>query len=149
MAGMYLCLCSLSLTHLIAELTKQELDVIPVTQSTYMQKNKLKFLLGKIDQFLGITPDQRKWTIKGISPQSTALSSHTLICTWCALSPGIHSQEVVEIFHLLVALARHFRCPRPLPRHVQIKRIHLKQLENKMETKLFVEEITGDDIGPT
>ena len=62
---------------------------------------------------------------------------------------GIHSQEVVEIFHLLVALARHFRCPYPLPRHVQIKRIHLKQLENKLETKLFVEEITGADIGPT
>ena len=48
-----------------AELTQQELDVIPVTQSTYMQKNKLKFLLGKVDQLLGITPDQRKWTIKG------------------------------------------------------------------------------------
>jgi hypothetical protein len=46
-------------------LTQQELDVIPVTQSTYMQKNKLKFLLGKVDQLLGITPDQRKWTIKG------------------------------------------------------------------------------------
>ena len=49
----------------LAELTQQELDVIPVTQSTYMQKNKLKFLLGKVDQLLGITPDQRKWTIKG------------------------------------------------------------------------------------
>ena len=49
----------------LAELTQQELDVIPVTQSTYMQKNKLKFLLDKVDQLLGITPDQRKWTIKG------------------------------------------------------------------------------------
>jgi hypothetical protein len=49
----------------LAELTQQELDVIPVTQSTYMQKNKLKFLLGKVDQLLGIIPDQRKWTIKG------------------------------------------------------------------------------------
>jgi hypothetical protein len=36
----------------LAELTQQELDVIPVTQSTYMQKNKLKFLLGKVDQLL-------------------------------------------------------------------------------------------------
>ena len=62
---------------------------------------------------------------------------------------GVHSQEVIEIFHLLVALAHHFRCPHPLPRHVQIKRIHLKQLENKLETKLFIEGITGADIGPT
>ena len=55
-----------------AELTQQELDVIPVTQSTYMQKNKLKFLLGKVDQLLGITPDQRKWTIKGRKSVSIA-----------------------------------------------------------------------------
>ena len=56
---------SLFLSLLLAELTQQELDVIPVTQSTYMQKNKLKFLLGKVDQLLGITPEQRKWSIKG------------------------------------------------------------------------------------
>ena len=55
----------LLLSLLLAELTQQELDVIPVTQSTYMQKNKLKFLLGKVDQLLGITPEQRKWSIKG------------------------------------------------------------------------------------
>ena len=63
---------SLSLPPL-AELTQQELDVIPVTQSTYMQKNKLKFLLGKVDQLLGITPDQRKWTIKGKKKGLSAL----------------------------------------------------------------------------
>ena len=56
------CLSSLPL---LAELTQQELDVIPVTQSTYMQKNKLKFLLGKVDQLLGITQEQRNWSIKG------------------------------------------------------------------------------------
>ena len=54
----------LLLSLLLAELTQQELDVIPVTQSTYMQKNKLKFLLGKVDQLLEITPEQRKWSIK-------------------------------------------------------------------------------------
>ena len=86
------------------------------------------------------------------------MRTHTLTfmpivyCTFYSVNyiwPGIHSQEVVEILHLLVALARHFRCPHPLPRHVQIKRIHLKQLDNKLETSLFVEEITGADIGPT
>ena len=64
---------SLSLLPPLAELTQQELDVIPVTQSTYMQKNKLKFLLGKVDQLLGITPDQRKWTIKGKEKSLSAL----------------------------------------------------------------------------
>jgi hypothetical protein len=80
----------------------------------------------------------------------TNMHTHTHTYTHAhTLTLGIHSQEVVEIFHLLVALARHFRCPHPLPRHVQIKRIHLKQLENKLETSLSVEEITGADIGPT
>ena len=50
---------------MVVETTKQDLDVIPVTQSTYMQKNKLKFLLGKIDQLLGITPEQRNWSVRG------------------------------------------------------------------------------------
>ena len=62
---------------------------------------------------------------------------------------GIHSKDVVAILHLLVALARHFRCVHPLPRNVIIKRIHLKQLENKLESSIVIERITGEDIGPT
>ncbi len=56
---------------------------------------------------------------------------------------------MVAILHLLVALARHFRCPYPLPRNVTIRRILLKQLEKKLDSSLITEEITGDDIGPT
>lgn len=62
---------------------------------------------------------------------------------------AIHSKDVVAILHLLVALARHFRCPYPLPRNVSIKRILLKQLEKKLDSSIMIEEITGDDIGPT
>lgn len=114
------------LGELLATLTKEDLNVVGVTQSSYMQKNKLKYLLEKVDELLGIThPSQRKWSLT-----------------------RIHSKDVVAILHLMVALARFFRCQLPLPRNVTIKMIHVKQLENRMETDLFEEVITGDDIGP-
>jgi parvin len=62
---------------------------------------------------------------------------------------AVHSKDVVAILHLLVALARHFRCPYPLPRNVTIRRILLKQLDKKLDSSIFEEQITGDDIGPT
>ena len=61
----------------------------------------------------------------------------------------MHSKDVVAILHMLVALARHFRCPYPLPKNVVIRRILLKQLEKKLDSSIIVDEITGDDIGPT
>lgn len=112
--------------ELISELSGETIDVVAVTQSSYMQKNKLRYLLDKIDKILRIRPDMRKWDVQ-----------------------SIHSKDPVAILHLLVALARYFRCPHPLPRNVKIKRIYLKQLEDKLETRIFVEEITGEDIGPT
>ena len=65
--------------YLLAELTQQELDVIPVTQSTYMQKNKLKFLLGKVDELLGITQEQRNWSIKGKKISNIQQSFHSVL----------------------------------------------------------------------
>lgn len=49
-----------------AELTKEEIRVVAVTQSSYMQKNKLKYLVEKIDNVLGNTQDtqQKKWSVK-------------------------------------------------------------------------------------
>ena len=43
-----------------------EVKVAPVTQSSYMQKNKLRYLLDKIDRLLGITDKDRasKWTVQ-------------------------------------------------------------------------------------
>ncbi len=67
----------------------------------------------------------------------------------CALIVGVHNKDVVSILHLLVALARHFRSSHTLPRNVSIKRILLKQLDNKLDSSIIVEQITGDDIGPT
>jgi len=62
---------------------------------------------------------------------------------------GIHSKDVVSIMHLLVALSRHFRSGHTLPRNVTIKRILLKQLDNKLDSNIVVDQITGDDVGPT
>jgi hypothetical protein len=49
-----------------AELTKEEVNVVPVTQSAYMQRNKLKYLMEKIDRLLGISDRDRakKWTVQ-------------------------------------------------------------------------------------
>ena len=47
------------------ELSQEEISVVSVTQSAYMQKNKLKYLLEKIDKILGIAVVQRKWSVQG------------------------------------------------------------------------------------
>lgn len=49
----------------VAELTKEEVKVVPVTQSAYMQRNKLKYLLEKVDILLGLEENERskKWTV--------------------------------------------------------------------------------------
>ena len=62
---------------------------------------------------------------------------------------AIFSKDAVAILHLLVAMARHFGCRHELPPNVQIRRIYFKQLEKKLETKLYQESITGEDTGPT
>jgi len=62
---------------------------------------------------------------------------------------AIFSKDAVAILHLLVAMARHFGCRHELPVNVSVRRIYFKQLEKKLETKLYEEPITGDDTGPT
>ncbi len=54
-----MCMC-------VAVLMKEgEVKVVPVTQSSYMQKNKLRYLLDKIDKQLGIAEADRsgKWSV--------------------------------------------------------------------------------------
>ena len=42
---------------------------------------------------------------------------------------AIHSKDPVAILHMLVAMARYFRCPYTLPRNVRVKRILLKVIK--------------------
>lgn len=58
---------------LAVELSDEEVNVVAVTQSAYMQKNKLKYLLEKIDKILGITVAQRKWSVQGKSCTDTVV----------------------------------------------------------------------------
>lgn len=60
-----------------AELTKEEVKVVPVTQSAYMQRNKLKYLLEKVDSLLGLNETQRskKWNV-----QSRSLWKFLYVC---------------------------------------------------------------------
>lgn len=68
-------------------------------------------------------------------------------CLLCFVA--IFSKDAVAILHFLVAMARHFGCRHELPLNVSVRRIYFKQLEKKLETKLYEEAITGDDTSPT
>ena len=75
-------------TH-TAALSKEDIRVIPVTQSSYMQKNKLKYLLEKIDKLLGLGENTRKkWSVKSkiIMPTSFMYNTCTPLVSMSA--PG-------------------------------------------------------------
>ena len=42
-------------------------------------------------------------------------------------SPGIHDKDIVAILHLLLALVRHFECPRKLPGGVTINTVFMQK----------------------
>ncbi|XP_003390571.1 PREDICTED: alpha-parvin-like [Amphimedon queenslandica] len=115
------------LSELLEVLTGQKFMAAGVTMSVVLQKAKLKTVLDKIDRILQIHPDDpvHKWNVE-----------------------SIHSKDVVSILHLLVALASYYRCKHHIPQNVKIKRIYLKQHQNRLETKLYEEEITSRDYGP-
>ena len=87
--------------------------------------------------------------VRGVATSNMGVATSNMGVAYDDVAAAVHSKDVVAILHLLVALARHFRCPYPLPRNVSIKRILLKQQEKKLDSSIMVEEITGDDIGPT
>ena len=91
----------------------------------YWQKNKLRYLLDKLDKMLGIRGGQRKWDVQCKEGVNVKISGCCVMSFPC-LHTAIHSKDVVAILHMLVAMARYFHCRYPLPRNVRVKRIHLK-----------------------
>lgn len=75
----------------------QQLDVIEVTQNEDLQKYKLRVVLETTNRLLGFASrySTPKWTVA-----------------------GIHSKNLIELAHLLVALIRHYRAPIRLPENV-------------------------------
>ena len=80
----------------------QKLDVIEVTQNEDLQKFKIRVVLETANRLLGIPAKWAniKWTVE-----------------------GIHSKQLVQLIHLLVALIRHYRAPIRLPQNVSVNLI--------------------------
>lgn len=90
-----------------------------VTQSVDSQKAKLSVLLEHVNKLLGISDHQAKWTAN-----------------------TVHDKDIVAILHLLVALARHFECPRKLPSGVRINMVVVQKKGGILLPQKIVEEIT-------
>jgi hypothetical protein len=75
------------------------LDVIEVTQNEDLQKFKIRVVLETANRLLGIPANWTniKWTVE-----------------------GIHSKQLVQLIHFLVALIRHYRAPIRLPQNVTV-----------------------------
>ena len=65
----------------------------------------------------------------------------TLYCDGI-VSSGIHDKDIVAILHLLVALARHFECPRKLPGGVTINTVIVQKKGGILLPQKVVEGIT-------
>lgn len=106
----------------LAEIKLAEFE--EVTQSVESQKAKLSVLLEHINKLLGIPQQRAKWTAN-----------------------TIHNKDIVAILHLLVALARHFECPRKLPGGVTINMVVVQKKGGILLPMKVVEEITAANEG--
>ena len=65
----------------------------------------------------------------------------TLYCDGI-FSPGIHDKDIVAILHLLLALVRHFECPRKLSGGVTINTVIVQKKGGILLPQKVVEGIT-------
>lgn len=111
-------------------MTGVPLDVVEVTQSEELQKQKLQTVLDAANKVLGLSrwagAQGAKWTVE-----------------------SVHSKNLVSILHLLVALARHFRAPVRLPENVAVDVVVVQKREGMLHTRTISEELTStyDDLG--
>ncbi|KAF0287145.1 Beta-parvin [Amphibalanus amphitrite] len=117
--------------HVLQKLTEKlsgvTLAVPEVTQSEVAQKQKLKVVIGSINQMLGLGHQgSQLWNVE-----------------------KIHSKNVIAIVHLLVALVRHYRAPIRLPENVFAKVVIVKKEDGQLSHRLVEEEMTStyDDLG--
>jgi len=116
------------LGKLVEKLSGQKLDVIEVTQNDDLQKYKLIAVLETANRHLGIPNkwSNIKWTVE-----------------------GIHSRQLVQIIHFLVALIRHYRAPIRLPQNVSVNVVVVQKREGRLHTRTVIEQLTGsyDEFG--
>lgn len=112
------------LSELLEELGGVKIEHQPyVGLSTQMQRLKLKAVLSEVSKILKI--ENPKWSVD-----------------------SVHGRDPIAILHLLVALARHFHCPTPLPHHVHLTVIEVASDKNKIIHRNIVEELTGEEVIP-
>ena len=78
---------------------------------------------------------------------SKQVKTATLFKSCFLFPPGIHGKDIVAILHLLVALARHFECPRKLPGGVTINMVVVQKKGGILLPMKVVEEITAATEG--
>lgn len=117
---------------LIEKLHGIELDIVEVTQNEQIQKRKLHSVLTTINRIFKL---QARWAR----------------IRWSV--DGIHSKSIVEIIHLLVALAIYHRAPVRLPSKVRIRVVEVKKVRGELESRSHVAQLTDvyetslDDAG--
>ena len=65
----------------------------------------------------------------------------------CSLFTAIHNKDIVAILHLLVALARHFECPRKLTSGVTINMVVVQKKGGILCPQKVIEELTAPTEG--
>ncbi|KAK2726126.1 beta-parvin-like isoform X2 [Artemia franciscana] len=108
------------LHKLFEKLSGKKLDAPEVTQSAEGQRKKLRVVLDRVNQVLGIS--------RNITPR------------WSVES--IHSKNIVPILKLLVALVRHYRAPIRLPENVILEVVVVQKREGMLNPRRVTEEIT-------
>ncbi|XP_069759546.1 gamma-parvin isoform X2 [Narcine bancroftii] len=107
--------------HLLLEhLTKVKLDVEEIALSTSVQKQKLRVVLDRVNQFLQVTEDDHlNWNVD-----------------------LIHNKDLVATLHLLVAISKHFRPDVTLPENVYLETLILEIDKTGIKTTKHLEYIT-------
>lgn len=114
------------LTELMEELTGNPMvGDGAVALSEAQRRGKLRRILTYVNEVLGRRPEETEWTVE-----------------------TVYNGDPIATLHLMVALAKHFRCPTPLPDNVKIRVLHVERLEEKMVHREKIEEITGDEESP-
>ncbi|OQR79621.1 beta-parvin-like [Tropilaelaps mercedesae] len=111
------------LHKLLEQLTNSRIDVVEMTQNEEGQREKLKVVLERASQALGVPTwgHGLKWSVN-----------------------AIHSKNVVAIVHLLVALARHFRAPvrARLPENVVVNVVSVTKRNGQLVPAKLQEQLT-------
>lgn len=109
------------LGKLFEKLHNVQLDLIEVTQNEAAQKRKLRHVLDSINRVLAL---QARW----------------VRIRWSV--DGIHAKNMVEIIHLLIALALYYCAPIKLPSNVRVQVLVVQKSQGKLIKRSHEAQLT-------